>query len=239
MRRNLVAVSAVLLVAAGCSESQAQSGGPTVSRAFQVGNFTGLEVMGPFNVQVTTGKPVAVTAQGPRKLVESMVVEVRDGKLVIRPRKKGWFGGMMSGSGGANVSVSVPALTAVEVAGSGDIDVDRVAGERFSGAIAGSGNIRLPQVAVQELALEIAGSGEMRAAGQARQARYEIAGSGDLDASGLTAAEAQAEIAGSGNIRARVTGNARASIAGSGDIEISGGARCQTSKAGNGNIRCS
>ena len=242
MRHHLLVATAVISTAvlAACSEGRAESGGPAVSRNYQVGGFTGIEVAGPFDVKVTTGKAVSVAASGPQKLLDETEVSVKDGKLLIRPRKKGWFGAMnWSSREPSTFTISVPTLDSVEVAGSGDIDVDRVSGDRFRGAIAGSGNLRLPQVAVRDLGLAIAGSGGIVVAGQAQQASFEIAGSGDVDASGLKATDAEAEIAGSGNIRAQVTGNAKASIAGSGDIDIRGGARCQSSKAGSGEIRCS
>lgn len=243
MRQHLfvAATAASILALSGCSVGRAESAGPAVSRNYQVDGFTGLEVAGPFDVKVVTGKAVAVSARGPQNLLDETEAVVEDGKLLIRPKKKNWLGGMSwSGSREPAVfTVSVPSLDSAAVAGSGDIDVDRVSGDRFKGEIAGSGNMRLATVAVQELGLSIAGSGEMTAAGQARRATYEIAGSGDLDASRLRATDAEAEIAGSGNIKAMVTGNAKARIAGSGDIAITGGARCQSSKDGSGNISCS
>jgi hypothetical protein len=243
MRQHLLAATAAIAAVglAACTESRAESAGPTVDRSYPVGPFTGLEVSGPFDVKVVTGKAVSVAARGDQKLLDETEVLVKDGKLLIRPKKtKGWFNGMSWGSRKATVfTVSVPALDSASVRGSGDIDIDRVAGERFAGAIAGSGNLRLPQVAVKQLALAIAGSGEIRAAGAAQRASYEIAGSGDLDASNLKASDAEAKIAGSGDIRAQVTGQANASISGSGDIEIRGGARCQSSTRGSGDIRCS
>ncbi|UUR07404.1 head GIN domain-containing protein [Sphingomonas glaciei] len=243
MRQSLTAAAtaASILALSACSEGRAQSAGPAVSRSWQVGNFTGLEVSGPYDVKVVTGKAVSVAANGPQRLLDDTDVVVEGGKLHIRPKKKNWLAGMASwrSSGPSTFTITVPSLEQAEVAGSGDIDIDRVAGERFKGAIAGSGSLRLPQVAVRDLGLTIAGSGEITAAGQAQQASYEIAGSGGLDASRLRAGNASAEIAGSGDIKAFATGTARASIAGSGDIAITGGARCTSSKNGSGDIRCS
>lgn len=242
MRRHLLAATGLIagLGLAACSESRAESAGPTVERSYQVGNFNGLEVSGPFDVKVVTGKAVSVAARGDQKLLDATEVAVVDGKLRIRPKKKGWLGGMSWNSdNNSTFTITVPALESAGVAGSGDIDVDRVAGDRFRGSIAGSGNLHLPAVAVKNLSLSIAGSGEITAAGQAQSASYEIAGSGDMDASALTATDASASIAGSGNIRAKATGTANLSVAGSGDIDLSGGARCQISNKGSGDIRCS
>jgi hypothetical protein len=237
--KGMLAATTVLLAATGCTEGRAENG-PPVSRNFEVTNFSALEVAGPFDVAVSTGKAPSVRVEGPRKLVEAMEVQVRGDRLEIRSGRRNWFGGMSWNDGSkARVTVTVPALRAAAVAGSGDISVDRVTGDRFSGEIAGSGDIDLAQVAVGELAVDIAGSGSARARGQAKRASYSIAGSGGVDAAELTAVDADAEIAGSGSIRARATGTARASIAGSGDIDITGGARCEQSKNGSGNIRCS
>jgi len=227
-----------LLATAACSQSDAQSG-PSISRAFPVGSFTAIEVAGPYDVTVVTGKAASVNAQGPQKLIEAMEVSLDGDKLRIRPRRQGMFSGMNWSGGNATVAVSVPALRAAALAGSGDLTVDRVNGEQFTGAVAGSGDLRLGNVAVKSLKLAVAGSGTATVAGQTNEASYAVAGSGDLDAVGLTAASARIDVAGSGNVRARVTGEAKASVAGSGDVEISGGARCQTSKHGSGDVRCS
>jgi hypothetical protein len=242
MRQHLfvATAAAAILGLSACSASRAESAGPAINRSYQVGGFTGLEVAGPFDVKVTTGKAVAVSARGPEKLLDETEVLVKDGKLLIRPKKKNWLGGMSWNSREPTVfTISVPALEQAAVAGSGDMDIDRVSGERFRGSIAGSGNLRLAQVAVRDLGLSIAGSGEVTAAGQAQSAKFSIAGSGDMDVSRLRTTDANASIAGSGNIKAQVTGNAKAIIAGSGDIAITGGARCQSSKNGSGDIRCS
>lgn len=242
MRQQLLVTAAALSIMglSACSEGRAESAGPSTSRSYQVGGFTGLEIAGPFDVRVTTGKAVAVSAQAPQKLLDATEVVVEGGTLKIRPKKKGWFGGMSwSSRDPAVFTISVPALDSAQIAGSGDMDIDRVSGDGFKGAVAGSGNLRLGQVAVRELGLSIAGSGDITAAGQAQSASFSIAGSGDLDASGLRSTDAKVSIAGSGNIKAQATGTASASIAGSGDIAITGGARCQTSKHGSGDIRCS
>lgn len=242
MRHQLLAATSMIaaLGLVACSEGRAEAGGPTVERSYQVGAFTGLEVSGPFDVKVVTGKAVSVAARGDQKLLDETEVTVTDGKLRIRPKKTSWFGRMSwSSRGSSTFTITVPVLESAAIAGSGDIDVDRVSGDRFKGSIAGSGDMRLPRVAVKELSLSIAGSGGITAAGEAQTASYDIAGSGDLDASALTSADATASIAGSGNIRAKATGTAKGSIAGSGDIDISGGARCQSSTRGSGNIRCS
>ena len=69
-----LAAAAVILAAsaaiAGCNH-KSEDAGPTVSRNFQVGNFTSIEVAGPYDVEVRTGPQVSVSAQGGEKLLEN------------------------------------------------------------------------------------------------------------------------------------------------------------------------
>lgn len=239
MRHALLSAIAALAVA-GCSASHAEDRGPTVTRSFPVGAFDRVEVAGPFDVKLTTGKAVAVAASAPQKLLDETEVVVEDGKLHIRFKKKGWFGNMGGNARDKAVfTVSVPSLVEAGIAGSGMMQIDEVSGDRFKGGIAGSGDLQVGRLAVQQVEFGIAGSGTIVASGEARAAKYGIAGSGDLDASALRTTDAEAKISGSGTIQAQATGTARATINGSGDIAITGGARCQTSKNGSGDIRCS
>jgi hypothetical protein len=244
MHRALaIAVFAAAAASSGCAQASGESPGPPVQRSFAVGAFERIEVAGPYDVEVRTGAAPSVRADGPENAVERMVVEVRGNELRIHPRKeKRWglnFGSGWNKHGKVRLVVTVPRLSGAQIAGSGDMRIDRVQGERFEGGIAGSGNLDLGTVEVVNLKLEIAGSGEVRAGrGRARNAEYEIAGSGDVDARGVATETTAVSIAGSGNVRGHATRTAEVEIAGSGDVELSGGARCSVSKAGSGNVRC-
>jgi hypothetical protein len=240
LRGTMVAAGAMVLALSGCTAGQAQDGGPTVQRQFAVGAFDKLEVAGPYDVTVATGGQPSAQARGSEKLLEHTMVEVKNGTLHIYPkRENNWFGGFRWSGGKAVFQVTVPMLTAAAVAGSGNINVNRVQTGEFAGSVAGSGNLGIGQLQVQKLGLEIAGSGAATAAGRAAEARYEIAGSGDIDAGRLQVERLKAEIAGSGNIRAHASASADVDIAGSGDVEVTGGAKCNVSKAGSGDVRCS
>src|SRR5690349_23892044 len=72
---------------AGCSQARSENGGPTVERSFAVGNFDRIELGGNYDVTVRTGQKPGVQARGDEKVMERLTVEVRDGVLVIEPRK--------------------------------------------------------------------------------------------------------------------------------------------------------
>jgi hypothetical protein len=239
MRKPVAAVIAAAAVS-GCQVHAQEDGGPTVSRNYQVGNFQQIEVAGPYNVEVRTGSNASVSAKGSEKLLEKTVVEVKGDKLVIHPANShGFFNFGWSTRGKASFVVTVPQLSGATIAGSGDIQVDKVQGDSFEGVVAGSGGLNVAALDVQQLKLAIAGSGGVKAAGKAQAAKYEIAGSGDVEAGAVQTQDLKVSIAGSGGIKAHSGGTADISIMGSGDVEVTGGAKCKISKAGSGDVRCS
>lgn len=241
MRKAIVfGITVACSAVPACGEARGE-GGPTVERNYPVGAFTRIAVAGPYEVDVRSGSAPSVRASGPERSIERMEVEVDGDTLRIRPQRRNGLNLGWSRSGEpVRLAVTVPSLAAAEIAGSGEIGVDRIAGESFEGAIAGSGDLRLGNVEVGRLKVAIAGSGEVRAqGGRARQAEYEIAGSGGIDMGSLTAETATVSIAGSGGISASATRTASVDITGSGNVRMRGGARCQVSKTGSGNVDCS
>ncbi len=242
MRKSIAAaVIAASAATSACGHSRSEDGGPTVSRNYQVGGFDQIEVAGPYDVTVRTGSAPTVSARGPQKILEHMVVEVRDGKLVIHSeRNKSWFHSGWNFHGKVELAVTVPELHGATIAGSGGIKVDQVKGDRFEGTVAGSGGINVATLDVQDLKLAIAGSGAAKAgSGKAQTAKFDIAGSGDIDAKGIQTTAADVSIAGSGSVSVNASGTADVSIMGSGDVDVTGGAKCNVSKAGSGNVHCS
>ena len=240
MLRPLAAIVAASALA-GCQVHAQEGSGPTVSKNYSVGNFSAIEVAGPYDVEVRTGSNASVSAKGGQKLLERTIVEVQGDKLVIRPENnRNFFHWGFSRRGTAHFIVTVPQLKGASIAGSGDISVDKVAGDAFDGSVAGSGGINVASMNVKELKLSIAGSGGVKAgSGTAQSASYEIAGSGDIDAGAVQAQALKVSIAGSGGIKAHSSGTADVDIMGSGDVDVAGGAKCNVSKAGSGNVRCS
>lgn len=242
MRKSIAAaVIAASAATSACGQMHDEGAGPTVSRNYQVGNFQEIEVAGPYEVTVRTGGNPSVSGQGSQKLLDRTVVEVRGDKLVIRPQEQNHFFNWSWGSHGkADFTVTVPQLSAATIAGSGDIQVDNIRGDRFDGAVAGSGGLNLGSVEVGSLKLSIGGSGSAKAsAGKVQTADYSIGGSGDIDAGAVQTQQAKVSIAGSGSVKAHATSTADVSIMGSGDVDVSGGAKCSVSKAGSGDVRCS
>ena len=229
----------VALLAGAChvgADAEERDPGPEVSRTYQVGAFDKIAVAGPYDVNVVTGGQGGITAKGGQNLLAETDVVVEDGTLKIKPKKrKGIRWSWRSGK--AVFTVNAAAIRSAAIAGSGGINVDRVAGD-FAGDVAGSGDLKVGAIAGGKVELAIAGSGDVEAAGKADSVKLSIAGSGDMRAGGLTSRTADISIAGSGNVEANASETADVSIMGSGDVRIQGGAKCTVSKAGSGNVVC-
>lgn len=228
-----LAISALALAAGACTRERPDEG-PRVQRAFPVGAFQSVSLGGGHEVIVQVGGAPSVRAEGSERALERLEIVVENGSLQIRDRGSSWFGH----HGSATIHVTMPSLVAANVGGSGEIRIDRVAGERFTAAIGGSGEILVQDLRVRQADFSVGGSGEIQAIGSAERAQISVAGSGDVNLGAFEVRDAQISVAGSGDVSARATGTARISLAGSGDVAVTGPARCQVDRFGSGNVTC-
>jgi hypothetical protein len=224
---------AALGLLAGCGAVHAESG----SRSFKVRGFDRVALRGADNVVVRVGTAESVTATGPSDILDRLEVTVVNGELRIGREKK-WNIGWSADRKPAVVTVTLPRMRGAAVAGSGDMQVDRVRASVFEGSVAGSGNLAIGALQADAATLNIAGSGNASIKGQARSLNVSVAGSGNLAAPGLRSERAKINVAGSGDVRTHVTGEADVSIIGSGNVELAGKPRCRVSKMGSGDVNC-
>ncbi|SOB78901.1 Putative auto-transporter adhesin, head GIN domain [Sphingomonas guangdongensis] len=243
MRTLLVIAAALPLVACGGVSfgndkgEPAQASGSGGTRTFAVSDFTKVELAGSDDVDVQVGGAFRVTATGPADVLDKLDIRKDGDTLSIGRKREGNF--QMSKGPHATITVTMPAIRAANLAGSGDMRVDRVpSGEDFSASLAGSGDLAIAQLDARNVELNIAGSGTIAAGGQVERLSTSIAGAGDVRGANLRAKVADISIAGSGNVVAQVNGNATVSIMGSGDVSLGAGAKCTTSKMGSGTVTC-
>ena len=241
--RGILAALTVLLPLTACSTTiggddtmpgiAAQGSGAT--RTYAAQGFSKIDLAGSDQVDVRVGPGFSVRADGDSELLDHVKITLDGDTLRIgRFRTGGWHWG----GGNARISITLPTLAAVAIAGSGNVTVDQVRGALFTGKDAGSGTLTVGAMQVEQAELSLAGSGRAKLGGTANRLKISIAGSGGLDAEGLRAAQADVSIAGSGSVRATVDGTAKVSVMGSGDVDLGGTARCQVTKLGSGTVRC-
>lgn len=200
------------------------------------GTFDGVTLAGPDNVVFTTGSEFSIRAEGDADSLEQLRYKITNGQLKIGRENGGsmWKGG----SSAAVIYVSAPTLKSAKLAGSGDMQVDKMDSESAALSIAGSGNINIEQLETASLSTKIAGSGDLTMAGTADQITISVAGSGNISGKQLKADSATIKIAGSGDIALSSDGTVKTRIVGSGDVRIHGNATCETKAAGSGKVTC-
>ena len=211
----------------------AVSAGVAGARSYPLTGFDEIRSAGPDRVVVRVGPAFSVRAEGPEQVLDSLALAV-DGTVLTIEREREFAGPTRA----ATVFVTLPALAAASVRGSGAIAVDRMAGNDLAATVAGSGDLTVDRVEAGVLTLNLGGSGAMRVAGTAGRLKLSAAGSGDVEAQGLVAAEASVTVQGSGDVTATVNGPAEVSVVGSGDVTLGGGAKCRTTVAGSGHVSC-
>ncbi|MBB3879437.1 head GIN domain-containing protein [Sphingomonas pseudosanguinis] len=221
------------LADAGEAPQQAQG-----ERDYPLRDFTAVTVKTSDSVDIRVGNDFSVRAQGATTQLDDILIDRRGETLRITRRGDRQARASSTRDRGVRIVVTLPRLTQVNLAGSGDVTVDRVEGPRFQAGMTGSGQLAIGAMRVDEAKIDIAGSGTIRPVGSADTAILRMAGSGSIAGRGLRAGRAQVEIAGSGGVTAQVQGPAQVKLMGSGSADLGPESICTIQKMGSGHVRC-
>lgn len=191
-----------------------------------------ITLLGPDNVRVTQGEKLAINVEGDG--ADKVRFVLSKGQLGIA--REDWKAGQSNGA--AVVNVTLPVLSAVVLAGPGNLVTDQLGGDDARIVIAGSGTVEARAVDAQILKVDVVGSGKLRAGGKAKTLDMTVAGSGDAEMDGLNADDVKVDVAGSGNARFASNGHVKANIMGSGEVRVFGRATCKVSAMGSGRLVC-
>lgn len=255
--KRLVAAGAalsllLLLAACDCDFHRAVRGsGIAKTSTRQTAAFSRVDLKGSMRVTIVVGQPRSVTIHGDDNLIGNVRTKVEGETLAISNRRP------YRTRIGLSVAIHVPTLSAVELSGSGAIDVRDVQGASFAADLSGSGDIavsgkptriafsisgsgdaKLDRLQAQDVRIELSGSGDIEASGTTERLDVSVPGSGDVRVDRLVARDVHADISGSGDVRVWATDSLVAEISGSGDIAY-GGNPLQVEKnvSGSGEIR--
>ena len=200
MRSALLLTSVLALAACNVSGHARDNGdadegpaGPTIKRDYRARRLRADPLAGSHDVIVTVGPAAAVSAEGDQRTLDRLEIKVENGELRIGSKKRnGWFNSDNNRGRGVTIRVTVPKLAAASIAGSGDMRIDKVEGDRFGGRYrADPATWTSQRCEVGAADFSIAGSGGVTARGSADSSSVSIAGSGDVDTAGLTAQHGQ------------------------------------------------
>jgi len=187
-----------------------EGSGHVVSQTRPVGGFDAVQTKGSVDLRISVGQPAAVTVEMDDNLQSMIGTEVQGGTLVIKST------GSWRADHDPRVSITLPALSAVAIEGSGDAVL-----KGFNGG---------------ELALRIGGSGDVEASGRVDSLAVVEDGSGDAHLGELKARQAQVRVNGSGDVTVNAAQTLQATVNGSGDIRYRGNATVTSRVHGSGSV---
>lgn len=248
MRNGMIAAIplALAMTVTACSAEVTNDGnegrrtvdaGPATTQSYDLKGFTGIKVAGPDDVTVRRGDAFSITAKGPKAVIDELEIEL-DGDMLSIGRKNSGFS-FGSSNDDVEIAITMPALRALRLTGSGEIDADTVDGDAVEAVVTGSGDLKVAALSGKTAKLRISGSGDIEVAGGTiGSGDFDVTGSGNIDAGGLAATTLDISITGSGDVDAKASSSADVNILGSGDATIGGGAKCTTRTLGSGTATC-
>ncbi|WP_430909108.1 head GIN domain-containing protein [Maribacter sp. 2-571] len=237
--KQVLSLSLIALLSISCTAQwgkKIKGNGKSVNIERSVGEYDAIGVSGWFDVYLVDGNEGNLSLEGEENLLEYLVTEVKNGKLIIKV-EKGYQLKPSNWDKGIRITVPVASIDEVTLSGSGDIVGEKtLKSDRFRTSMSGSGDITLT-VETNEMEASMSGSGDITLSGQTDNFDVSVSGSGDVKAYDLEASKVDATVSGSADIKITVNKMLRARVSGSGDISYRGNPeKVDTKTSGSGDI---
>lgn len=224
------ALAATALLLAGTASAAEKRYGLT--------SFEAIEVNADVAVEVVSRAPVGAVASGPQDALDRLVVEARDGKLVIGERRFAGDEKRRAPRGAAVVRVNAANLSAATLSGAGSLQIDRLKGQRAMVGLRGPGRLTVGQIAADRLQVAMIGNGTMMLGGTAKTAQMTLSGAGAVDAGTLAVDELISDSEGAGDHILRAVRSAAITSRGIGKTVVLGRPVCTVRNVGSGSVTC-
>jgi Putative auto-transporter adhesin, head GIN domain len=222
----------LLLTTGGASASALQN------RTYSVTDFDRIRVIGPFIVDLTTGKSASAEASGSNQAIDRIEINVQGRMLIVRANSSAWGGWPGKTVEAAHIAITVPMVRAASVEGSGSLNINRLSGLRVALGVTGAGSLNVAKLDADQLDMTLEGGGNARLAGTARTAIVSGRGSASLDAKALVISDLNLHWQSAGSADFFVKRSAKGSGAGAGNVTILGKPACAITAGGVGLITC-
>ena len=209
-------------------------------RGYSVTDFDAIRVIGPFSVDVVTGKGASARASGTAQSLERVSVSVQGRLLTIRVNSQTWGGWSAKAQTQipAKLRITVPQLRSASIDGSGQMTISAMKGMRLSLFLQGASALLVGKIETDKLVVDLAGSGKIAVAGRAKILQASGSGSATLLARALDTNDAQLSWNSSGNAEIFAARSAKIVSTGSGTVSVIGKPACTVTAVGAGEVIC-
>lgn len=203
----------------------------------EVKDYNGVAAGGPIDVVIQLGDSEGIRFEGDADAIASLVVEVKNNTLTIRPEISWTSWSKKYENKKITAYVRAKSLKNLAMGGSGKMTVNgTITGSSLNVALSGSGSITA-KATVNTFSGVVSGSGSLNFTGSADDASIVISGSGSFAKKEFSVGSLSTTISGSGSINVTASKEINAVISGSGTVNYSGDATVHQRTSGSGKVR--
>jgi hypothetical protein len=207
-------------------------------KRYAISDFDHVQVFGPFNVVIQTGRATSVTASGDVAALDVISVNSSSGVLTVKTLTKARSSWKDQPHKAAKIVIILPKLAGLRLLGGGSIIAAEMRGITTNITLNGSGQISVTKLASDNATVRLNGAGRITVSGTAKNLDAIVNGSGDLDATQLMASDLKIASSTSGRITARALRTADVKQNGAGEVRIIGKPSCLVENLGAGSASC-
>ena len=192
--------------------SGTKGSGKLASESREVGSFTGVDVSGVFQVEITAQKEFGVEIEADDNLLPLIKTEVRGGVLRIETKQK------ISTSNPLRIRISAPNIDNIEASGASKVTLSNVKND--------------------DLRVDTSGASKITLAGETANLTIEVSGASAIDAENLKAENANVDASGASHVSVFAINELKSDASGASKIVYSGSPKnIEKKSSGAGSIR--
>jgi len=177
-----------------------------------VSGFEEVELRGIGNLSIEQTGSESLTVKAEAEVLPKLKTEIANDRLIIGPKP----GTTIHTTKPINYKLTVEALDALEVSGSGDVEAEGIETDR--------------------LAVTIGGAGSVEVGGEADEPEIDISGSGAYRAEGLDSKVVKIGVSGAGSAIVNASERLDANVSGAGSVEYVGAPTVEQNTSGAGRV---
>lgn len=186
--------------------------GNIATEARDISDFSGVDVSGVFQVEITAGQEFGVQIEADDNLLPLIKTEVRRGVLRIETDEK------LSSEHGLKILISAPDIDSIDASG--------------------VAKINLSGVKNNELRVDTSGASKVNISGETANLIIEVSGASSIDAENLKAENANVDASGASRVSVFATGELKSDASGASKIVYSGSPKnVEKKSSGAGSVR--
>lgn len=227
---RLAAIAAATLLSFGPASA--------AEKRFGLSSFEAIEVTANVDVVVVARAPVSAVATGTPDALDRLVLETRDGRLVVSEKKYAGDENRSTPSGAVTIRVNAANLQSATLVGAGSLQIDGLKGVRVAVGLRGPGKLTVGKISTDRLAVAMIGNGTMTLGGAAKQGQITVSGAGMVDAGKLAIDELVSDSEGAGDHVFNAVKSAAITTRGIGKTVVLGRPLCTVRNVGSGSVTC-